>query len=315
MPAPTLNDASAALPLIAYGALHGPDAALRRRLRAGLEAWAKAVAPAESEAKARRLLASCAGTPIEPFDLDEDETWLAQLLVRVVRGGTANLGAVRIQGRDNLGTRGGLVVPTGGKPAFSERLALASPVEEPADTCVLRPAHLPDAGELRLLRVAPCTVTHGSRGIEILLEPVPAGATLRLHGAPPKATPPAPLGIRGLEVETPQEPGSLTLRVRTPEVILRFSALLASDPVVTVHAPEDKGRYALLVRFASQDAEAHPLPAVSSRPLSALERWLEPRSEIALPSGFPSHADRVALSEWLALPTPWLNEKLLKALL
>lgn len=315
MPALKPHDGSEALPLLSFAALHGPDAALRRRLRTGLERWAKGMAPAETKTDALRSLKSCTGTPIEPFELDEDEAWLAQLLVRIVRGGAAGIPAVRIQGHDNLGTEGGLVVQNGGNPRFSERLATGAHVKAPGGTLVLRPGHVMDPAELRLQRTAACRLEHSTKGMAIYLEPTPRDGKLRLLGEPPKATPGEPLGIRGLDIRASQRDGALTIRARSPEVILRLSAFLAGDPVVAVHAPEDNGRYALLVRFTSQDAEAHPLPAVSSRPLRALERWLEPRSEIALPSDFPSHADRVALSEWLAPPTPWLTEKLLEELL
>lgn len=338
MAVPARRDGSDGLPLLAYGALHGPDADLRRRLRDGLESWARQVAPKWTVKEALKILGSTRGTPIEPFDLSEGDTWLASLLVRVTLGGAVP--AVRLQGRDNIGTQGGLVVTKEGESRFSERLATGTVFEAPVETTVFRPSHFIDAEALRLQRVAPCRLAHTATGLQIYLGPVPHEPKLSLFGETPKATsvqidaprvaapmpvgpwgrhprstPPEPLGIHGLSVSAPTSSGTVQLQARTPESILRLSALLAGESVVAVHAPEDNDRYALLVRFTSQDAEAHPLPAVSSRPLRALERWLEPRAEVALPSDFPSHADRVALSEWLAPPTPWLTEKLLEELL
>ena len=312
---PTRPDGSGALPLLAYSALYYPESGTRRRIRNGLERWAAETAPKVTERAALRILDSSQGTPIEPFELDDGDKWLAAILIRVTRGGAAGIPSIRIQGRDNLGVEGGLVVPKTGKPRFSERLATGSHIKPAAGTLVFRPGHFPGLNALHQLREARCTLEHSGRGIEIRLEPAPIRAKVRFQGDPPSDPPSEKLGIRGLEYEAWSDDGRVTLRAQTPEVILRLSALLANEKVVAVYDSDGRGRYRLLARLVSKDAEAHTLPAISSGPLSALDRWLDANSQTSMPAGFPSHRDRVQLSKWLAPPTTWLIDKLLEDLL
>lgn len=296
--------------LLVMSAFYHPQPAARSLARRFLEEWAQCLTPSVDPRRVEHLIRSATGTVLEPFVFEEPDVECAVFLARIAFSPHVGATRFRLVSRDNLGRDGGLVLTHSGKAYFIERFIGGSHRIRVSTGWSFAPATFPGL-KRNLAATRPAILSSGPEGFEIRvggLDKVKSYAEAGgfLHGTPTR--------LRSIGLTLRGAGKTLTMKPSGPEAMIRVMAHMAAGDRMELgrydsdtprwHAPRET-LPRLLVALRMPDERPVRLPtlrAVAETDLDGLH--------CPMP-GFPRHpglAEKIALSRWLPVADPWLEE-------
>jgi hypothetical protein len=266
-----------------WSALAHPDESLRRQVYADLTDWIERGDPAWSEEQIRDVVRGLKGSEVAPFQLSDTGLEAAVLVARMLFSQRFMCTRFRIASEDSLADNYGVVLTNRLGHFVQGRRLGALPGRGAAGMAVLVPGALAHVGEslavARQTRMLPASVILTDRG------PIVRVTTTLWDGAP-KTRATEASGVHGaknlaeLGLTVSVERAAISVSARSPEAIIRLSALQAGRRLLMLNSGEEGSDRTeaptIVVRLEpfTPGSESVPLKALTAWRLPQLKSWL-----------------------------------------
>ena len=307
------------IPLILCAAVHHPDSSVRGRIRNAVAEWLSRAGPRFSRERISSFLRSRRGTPLEPFELNEQDLELAEILTQYAFSNIGGQTRFRVVSRETIGTDGGVMLTDNLHGYYIERYVHGFRTKTPTDFGFVAPAEMPGSEDFQKHRLALGAVCRlEETGLSITLSGVNWSAetqlamwdvTSRLQRNSHVSALTIPFTQLGLRVEI--ESDAVRIRTGGPEALLRMSAHMMQRSTLVLSSEQAGPRTRAFIRLEPPGEDVLVLPVAVTCTSRSMPEWMR------LPDAAPiplTLEDRLAIARWFRPHDNWMDTNFLEEL-